>query len=213
MVVEPRAASVLIIEGHALIGKALCELLARDGEFDVWGDVRSVEDAKRLGLAPDLILVDMDGLGRDVADVLRACQTAFPRAHLCTLTAHAQSDVMQRCLALGTAGYICKDITPLELVRAVRTVAGGSSYVDPRLAGTLLRRRSAVGGHARVDELTSREIEIVCLIANGFSNKDIGHRLLLSDKTVKNHISRIFIKLNITARTQAAAHAHRNGMV
>jgi DNA-binding NarL/FixJ family response regulator len=118
---------------------------------------------------------------------------------------------MQRCLAAHASGYIVKDTSLAELATALKAVAAGTPYVDPRVAGAVLRRR-ALNHEAALDELSGRETEIVRLIAQGLSNRDIGTRLLLSEKTVKNHISRIFDKLHITARTQAAVYAIKTGI-
>ena len=98
---------------------------------------------------------------------------------------------------------------------AFRVLAGGSSYVDPRVAGRMLKQRYGVAGGgstAGVGELTGREADILRLIAHGLSNKEIGGKLQLSEKTIKNHISRIFSKLNVQARTQAAVYAIKTGM-
>ena len=111
---------------------------------------------------------------------------------------------MQRALAAGAEAYLIKDISPPELISRGEVVAGGQSYVDPRVAGGLLRKRSQ-GGKPDIMDLSIRETEVLKLIAEGLANKQISARLNLSEKTVKNHISRIFSKLNISARTQAAA--------
>jgi DNA-binding NarL/FixJ family response regulator len=126
---------------------------------------------------------------------------------------HLSSEMMQRCLNNGAEAYIVKDISPGELLRAIKTVADGQSYVDPRVAGGLLRRRSLNAGKPDIMELSAREAEVLKLIAEGLANKQISARLHLSEKTVKNHVSRIFSKLNISARTQAAVHAIRAGIV
>ena len=126
---------------------------------------------------------------------------------------HLSPEMMQRCLSQGAEAYIVKDISPPELVRAIKTVAGGQSYVDPRVAGGLLRRRSQNNGKPDIMDLSAREAEVLKLIAEGLANKQISARLHLSEKTVKNHVSRIFSKLNISARTQAAVHAIRAGIV
>ncbi len=120
---------------------------------------------------------------------------------------------MQRCLSAGADGYVVKDILPVELIRAVKSVAAGHNYVDPRVAGGVLKRRSGGYGRGAQNELSVRETEIIRLIARGMSNKEISGKLHLSEKTVKNHISRIFAKLNISARTQAAVHAIKTGLV
>jgi DNA-binding NarL/FixJ family response regulator len=126
---------------------------------------------------------------------------------------HLSSEMMQRCLNNCAEAYIVKDISPAELLRAIKTVADGQSYVDPRVAGGLLRRRSLNAGKPDIMELSAREAEVLKLIAEGLANKQISARLHLSEKTVKNHVSRIFSKLNISARTQAAVHAIRAGIV
>ena len=206
---------VMVVEGQILLSKALCQLLAVEPDFEVVGDAQTLEvDQLRL-FTPDIVILDLDGHGLDIDETIRRCQEALGHAKICVLTAHARPEVMQRCLTAGVEGYIAKDTTPAELVRAIKAVASGESYADPRIAGGLLRRRSVGGNSRRAEnhELSARESEIIRLIANGLSNKEISQQLNLSEKTVKNHISRIFSKLNISARTQAAVHAIRAGLV
>ncbi len=204
---------VAIIESQVLFAKALCSIFADDGTFSVVGDYRiPVGDTLRAA-APELIVIDLDGQTADVAATISTCVTAVPGVRVCVLSMHLSPEMMQRCLSNGAEAYIVKDISPPELVRAVKTVAEGQSYVDPRVAGGLLRRRSLNGGKPDITELSVRESEVLKLIAEGLANKQISARLHLSEKTVKNHVSRIFSKLNISARTQAAVHAIRAGIV
>jgi DNA-binding NarL/FixJ family response regulator len=203
---------VLVVEGQALFGKALCQVLASDVEIEVVGDADSITNAPLRRLRPDLIVLDLDGHHQDFADAMRVCRDLAPQAKVCVLSTHVQPEVMQRCLSAGADGYVVKDILPAELIRAVKTVAGGHAYVDPRVAGGVLKRRSANFGRGAQNELSVRETEIIRLIARGMSNKEISANLHLSEKTVKNHISRIFAKLNISARTQAAVHAIKTGL-
>jgi len=211
--VATRPIRVIVIEGQALFGKALCQVLSSDPELEVVGDAENIAAAPLRGLRPDLIVMDLDGHAVDIAEAMRKCREAVPSARVCVLSTHVQPEVMQRCLTAGADGYIVKDITPIELIRAVKSVAGGSSYVDPRIAGGVLRRRSMLNGRPDLNELSAREGEVIRLIAGGLSNKEISYQLKLSEKTVKNHISRIFSKLNISARTQAAVYAIRSGLV
>jgi len=203
---------VLVVEGQALFGKALCQVLASDADIDVVGDADTIPNAPLRRLRPDLIVLDLDGHHVDFVDAMRTCREQAPQAKVCVLSTHVQPEVMQRCLSAGADGYVVKDILPAELIRAVKTVAGGQAYVDPRVAGGVLKRRSAGLGRNAQNELSVRETEIIRLIARGMSNKEISSNLHLSEKTVKNHISRIFAKLNITARTQAAVHAIKTGL-
>jgi DNA-binding NarL/FixJ family response regulator len=204
---------VVIIESQVLFAKALSSIFAEDGAFEVVSDQRT-PDAEALGFArPQIIIIDLDGQPTDVAATLGTCAQGAPDAHVCVLSMHLSSEMMQRCLSSGAQAYIVKDISPPELLRAIKLVAEGQSYVDPRVAGGLLRRRSMNPGKPDIMELSAREAEVLKLIAEGLANKQISARLHLSEKTVKNHVSRIFSKLNISARTQAAVHAIRAGIV
>ncbi|GAC1306438.1 MAG: response regulator transcription factor [Vulcanimicrobiaceae bacterium] len=204
---------VAVIESQVLFAKALCAIFADDTEFIVVGDYRVPDPSLLAAASPHLVLIDLDGQQADVATTLQRCTESAPSARVCVLSMHLSSEVMQRALSHGAEAYIVKDISPPELLRALKTVADGQSYVDPRVAGGLLRRRSQGSGRPDIMELSHRESEVLKLIAEGLANKQISARLHLSEKTVKNHVSRIFSKLNITARTQAAVHAIRNGIV
>jgi two-component system response regulator DegU len=204
---------VVVIEGQLLFRKALCQLLEQEIDIDVVGDASTLEYSILENSAVDIVILDLDGITVDIDDTIRTVLPHLGKTRICVLTAFARPEVMQRCLAAGVDGYIAKDTTPSELVRAIKMVAGGATYADPRVAGGLLRRKSLTSRRLESQELSARESEIVRLIATGLSNKEISLRLGLSEKTVKNHISRIFSKLNITARTQAAVHAIRAGLV
>jgi DNA-binding NarL/FixJ family response regulator len=146
-----------------------------------------------------------------LSNAIGMCRLACPRARIGVLSEHLSSEAMQRVLSAGADGYIIKDITPDELLAAVKSMAGGNLYVDPRLVGLILRKHAGIG-RRDPNELSPRESDIVRLIAAGLSNREISDRLSLSDKTVKNHISHIFAKLNVTARTQVVIYAMRSGL-
>ncbi|MGC1381255.1 MAG: response regulator transcription factor [Candidatus Baltobacteraceae bacterium] len=201
-----------VIEVQVLFGKALCQVFALEPDVSIVGDSESVSPTALVKARPDLILLDVDGSVIELTEALRLCREAVPHARICVLSMRPLAELMQRCLAAGAEGYIIKDVTPAELMRAVKMVAAGDTYVDPRVAGGLLRRRSMSHGRPDLDELSVRETEVIRLIAEGLSNKEISARLNLSEKTVKNHISRIFSKLNIYARAQAAVHAIKMGL-
>ncbi len=204
---------VVIIESQVLFAKALAGIFEEDADFTVIADYRTPDETGLNAAKPHIVLIDLDGQPTDVAATLGACAVGAPESRICVLSMHLSSEMMQRCLNNGAEAYIVKDISPPELLRAIRTVAGGQSYVDPRVAGGLLRRRSLNAGKPDIMELSAREAEVLKLIAEGLANKQISARLHLSEKTVKNHVSRIFSKLNISARTQAAVHAIRAGIV
>jgi DNA-binding NarL/FixJ family response regulator len=202
-----------VIESQVLFGKALCQVISQKAALQIVG-YSAVCSASDIAKArPQLILVDLDASGVDLTEAITICREGAPDAKVCALSSRAQPEMLQRCLAAGAEGYIMKDVSPEELVRAVCMVADGMTYVDPRVAGGMLRRRSMLHGRADLNELSFRESEVIRHIAEGLSNREISQRLNLSEKTIKNHISRIFSKLNICARTQAAVYAIKNGLV
>jgi len=210
--IPPRVTRIFVIAG-GIFAKALCHLLSEDSELQIVGDAVDVRKAPLSQLSPDLILLDVDGQTLKMEDAIRACRQELPEVRLCLLSAQPQPEILQRGLASGANGYIIKEVAPGELMRALKLIASGRSYVDPQIGGELLRRRSTSNRRYHMFELTHREREVVRLIALGLSNKGISEKLKLSDKTVKNHVSHIFSKLDISARSQAAVHAVRIGLI
>lgn len=204
---------VAIVEGQVLFAKALCQVFASDPGLEVVGDASSIKEIPTNGHSPDIIVIDLDGDPMDFSDTMRYCRQALPNARVVVLSLNGHAELLQRCLSAGAEAYVLKDITPGELVRAVKAVAGGSTYVDPRIAGNVLRRQTLMPTRSALSDLSERETEIIRLIARGLPNKVIAQQLSVSEKTIKNHISRIFAKLGITARTQAAIHAMKAGLV
>ncbi len=202
-----------VIEGQALFAKALCQVFAQESAMEIVGDGQVIDEAVLAKARPDVIILDLDSATTGLVEMLDRCKAAAPKARICALTMRPTPEIMQRCLASGADGYIIKDVTPLEFINAVKLVASGETYVDPRVAGGWIRRRSNGSRRADLNELSVRETEVIRLIAEGLSNKEISARLNLSEKTIKNHISRIFSKLNIYARTQAAVHAIKIGLL
>jgi len=203
----------LIIEGQALFGKALAHMLALDPFIEVVGDSDALTEALIRTTRPNIILIDIDGGSIELTEAVRMSRAIAPAVKVCTLSVHVQPEVMQRCLNAGVDAYIVKDVSPVEFLRALKSVADGESYVDPRIAGRLLRRNSGDGRVPYSSDLSNREVDVVRLIVAGMSNKEISSSLCLSEKTIKNHVSRIFSKFHCTARTQAAVHALRTGLV
>ena len=202
----------LIIESQALFAKALAQVLTLDPTIHVVGDADAITESAVRAARPDLILLDIDGTSVDLVEAVQTARTAAPNVKICALSMHLQPDVMQRCLNAGVDGFVVKDVTPNEFLRAIKSVAGGETYVDPRIAGRLLRRRSSNNRYPDPADLSMREVEVVRLIVAGMSNKEISASLHLSEKTIKNHVSRIFTKFNCTARTQVAVFALRSGL-
>ena len=202
-----------IVERQALIAKALHSFLNQNPLITVVGDGPSVRADELTRTRPDLIVFGLDNATHDVAEALMLARGVLPTVRFCVLSSYANPDVMQRSISSGADGFVVKDVSPSELDVALRVLASGSSYVDPRVAGSMLKRRyvsTNISGTA-ISELTAREADILRLIAGGLSNKEISTKLRLSEKTIKNYVSRIFSKLNVSARTQAAVYAIKAG--
>ncbi len=204
---------IFIIEGQALFSKALCQIFALDSAFQIVGDSSAIVPDRLASANPDIIVLDLDGLAGDVSSLVMDCRAAAPNAKICVLSMRGQPELVNRCLAASAEGFVMKDIMPSELLSAVKMVSAGTPYVDPRAAGMLLRFRAISGRRRNIVELSDRELEIVKTIAEGLSNKEISLRLTVSEKTVKNHVGRIFSKLDFTSRSQAAVYAIKNGLV
>jgi DNA-binding NarL/FixJ family response regulator len=198
---------VLIIEKQLLFAKAVAEVLSADRDVKVVGIAGGRESAT-FAKDVDVAVIDIDS--EEIDDVVEYFKNHSPQTRICALSSHTQGELMQHCLSAGAEAYIVKDSSLQELLTAIKALGEGSSYVDPRVAASLLRRRAP--SNRPSNELSPREREIIRLIAQGLSNRDIGHRLVLSEKTIKNHVSHIFAKIHCTARSQAAVHAIRIGL-
>lgn len=203
---------VYLIEPQVFVAKALCKLLAGEPSMEVVGDSQELDIDGVAAGQPDLILFDGDYDPNAMTVALKALKSDCRiHAKLCVLSMHSQADRAMRAISAGADGYIVKDVAPLEFFASVAALMRDGLYVDPRLSSLLLRRRLD-RTWTDIEHLSPREIDIVRLIAQGLSNKEISRALMVSDKTVRNHISNIFSKLNCTARTQVAIHAIRHGL-
>ena len=202
---------VLIIEQQILFGNAVAHVVSEDRGIVIDRIIRSRDKLTSRDSQVDVIVMDIDHNVNDIEASVEQIRMECPKSHICAISMYTAPDLMQRCLSAGVDGYIVKDSSLQELVAAIKSLAEGDSYVDPRVAANLLRVRE-INRPQTSDALSPRETDVLRLIAQGLSNRDIGHRLVLSEKTVKNHISRIFSKLHFTARSQAAVHAIRHGL-
>jgi DNA-binding NarL/FixJ family response regulator len=210
MKLDPRLQAplrVLIIEKFNLFARAVAQALSADPEIKIVG-IAASRDAATETKNVDVVVVDIDS--EEIDDLVERLRNRFPDVRICALSTHVQGDLMQHCLCAGIDAYIVKDSSVQELLAAIKSLGEGSSYVDPRVAASLLRRRAPAS--ALANELSPRERQVIRLIAQGLSNRDIGRLLALSEKTIKNHVSHIFAKLHCAARSQAAVHAIRTGL-
>ncbi|MFF1478943.1 response regulator [Streptomyces sp. NPDC058301] len=214
---EPRAFTeqspirVFLLDDHEVVRRGLADLLDAEPDISVVGDAGTVDQALVRGpaLRPDVAVLDVrlpDGNGISVCRELR---DQMPELACLMLTSFDDEEALLDAIMAGASGYVLKQIKGSDLVSAVRTVASGQSMLDPATTARLMRslRADPVESPAVPSELASlspRERDILALIGDGLTNREIGKRLYLSEKTVKNHISRLLAKLGVQRRVQAA---------
>lgn len=203
---------VYLLDDHELVRRGLTEVLQADGDIEVVGESGSaVEATHRIpALRPDVAILDArlpDGNG---IDVCRDVRTVDPTIKGLVLTSYEDDEALFAAIMAGAAGYVLKQIRGTDLVDAVRRVAAGQSLLDPAVTARVLERiRSGVEKPEELSRLTEQEHRILELIAEGLTNHEIGQRMFLADKTVKNYVSSVLAKLGLERRTQAAVLATR----
>jgi DNA-binding NarL/FixJ family response regulator len=211
--------SIVIVDDHALFREGLASILSATSDFEITGLGGSFGEAVQLArdLLPEIILLDIDMPGGG----LEAAQTIAvecPVTKIVILTASEDDDHLIAALKTGARAYILKGVAARELVRILRAVAAGESYVPPALAASLLLELHDPGPRSRqaddpFQELTERERQILESLAAGLSNKEIGQKLFLSEKTVKHYMTNILQKLQVRNRVEAALLAQKKARI
>lgn len=206
---------IVIADDHTLFREGLAGIIAANEDFEVVGQAGTMQEAVQLArdLLPDIILVDIDMPGGGL-EAARIVAEDCPVTRIVILTSSEEDDHLIRALKIGARAYILKGVAARELIRILRAVSAGESYVPPMLAASLLlEMREAQSQHQQpsspLDELTPREREILEGLAAGLSNKEIGERLFLSEKTVKHYMTNILQKLQVRNRVEAALLAQK----
>ena len=215
---------ILIADDHQLLRQGIRNFLALEPDFDIIGEAVDGEDAvaKAQALRPDVLLLDINMPKLTGIEVTGKLKELCPAVRVMALTIHDDENYMMRMIENGAAGYLLKDVEPSTMVQAIRRVYAGESYVEPSLTKKLFhgitsregRNPAApVHGSYDADRLSTREIEVLQLIGRGMSNAEIAKELFLSEKTVKNHLTNIFRKIQVTDRTQAVLYAIKHKIV
>lgn len=208
---------VIICDDQAIVRDGLAMLLKLEPDIQVVGTAE--DGAKAIDLVmkenPDLVLMDLKMPVLNGVEATRRIKKENPEIKILVLTTYDDEEWVFDAIKAGASGYLLKDTPRDELIKAIKGTASGKTYVDPSVAGKVLER---VSNHQTqpttliTGKLTDREIDILRLIARGFSNTEISERLFLSEGTVRNHVSAILAKLNVSDRTQAAVIAIQHGL-
>jgi two-component system, NarL family, response regulator LiaR len=203
---------ILIVDDHSVVRQGLRMFLRLDPDFEIVAEAGDGEQAVELArrLLPDVVLMDLLMPVMDGIEATAAIRCALPDTEVIALTSVLEDAAVIDAVRAGAIGYLLKDAQADELCRAIRAAAAGQVQLSPKAAERLLRE---VRTPASPEALTGREIEVLRLLAQGQSNKEIAHGLMISEKTVKTHVSNILAKLGVPSRTQAALYAARVGLV
>ncbi|WP_058045021.1 response regulator [Streptomyces roseifaciens] len=206
---------VVLVDDHQVVRRGLRTFLEVQDDIEVVGEAADgAEGVERTEeLRPDVVLMDVKMPGTDGIEALRRLRELENPARVLIVTSFTEQRTVIPALRAGAAGYVYKDVDPDALAGAIRSVHAGHVLLQPEVAGALLSQEEAGGvGQGRGNALTEREREVLALIADGRSNREIARALVLSEKTVKTHVSNILMKLDLADRTQAALWAVRHGI-
>ena len=201
------AIRVLVVDDHAVVREGLRTFLSLQDGIEVVGEAgdgrEAIAAAQRL--RPDVVLMDLVMPRVDGVQAMRELRDHVPGARVIVLTSFLEDDRLLPAIRAGAAGYLLKNVEPSELARAVRTADAGEALIDPAVAARLVD--ALASDHRPEQPLTSREQDVLDLLARGYANKRIARELGIAEKTVKTHVSHVLAKLGVSDRTQAALYA------
>ena len=209
--------SVFIVDDHAVVRQGIRAFLQALPDMEVVGEAENGTQAVELALqtAPDVVLMDLVMPDMDGVEATRRVKSASPRTQVVIFTSYYRDEYIFPAIRAGALSYILNDADPAELAEAIRKAAHGEAMLNPRVAARLVQEIQGIRAEETnpFAELSERELEVLRLIANGASNREIADQLVISEKTVKSHVSNILSKLHLVDRTQAAAYAWNKGIV
>ncbi|MGA5580767.1 response regulator [Streptomyces thermodiastaticus] len=205
---------VLVVDDHQVVRRGLCTFLEVQDDIEVVGEAADGAEgvARAEELRPDVVLMDVKMPVMDGVEALRRLRELDNPARVLIVTSFTEQRTVVPALRAGAAGYVYKDVDPDALAGAIRSVHAGHVLLQQEVAGALLSEEASGPVQGRGSSLTVREREVLGLIADGRSNREIARALVLSEKTVKTHVSNILMKLDLADRTQAALWAVRHGL-
>lgn len=217
MVDQSNPITVMIVDDHEMVRRGASSYLEAQPDIVVVAQASSGEEAIKLAreLVPDVVLMDLVMPGMDGVDATRKIKDTTPRTQIIILTSFHQDEFIFPALQAGAISYLLKDVKASELVEAIRRAAHGEATLHPRIAARVIKTFRSLDPEEATPfiTLTEREMEVLKLIAKGYSNERIANQLVISMGTVKGHVSNILSKLHLVDRTQAAAFAWQEGIV
>lgn len=206
----------MLVDDHALMREGIKQLLEFDGTIEVVEEAGNGQECleKLEEVNPDVLLLDINMPVMNGIEVLYQIRNRKMKVRVLMLTVHNEIDYLIKAIDIGVDGYILKDSESSELKKAILRIVSGENYIQPELIAKMdVEMENRESDQEKIDSLTDREIEVLIHVVNGMLNKEIASVLDISERTVKNHISNIFKKLEVCDRTQAAVFAIKNKLV
>lgn len=216
--VSKKKIKVLIADDHALMRQGLKQILELENNIKIIAQASNGEETieETLKHKPDVILLDINMPKLNGIEALRRMRSIGIQSKVIILTLHDDKEYLCETVNIGANGYVLKDADSDSLVKAINDVMDGKSYIQPSIANLLVSeirsKEHKSADEMRIEALTKREYEVLTLIAEGLNNKEIAGRLFISEKTVKNHVSSIFRKIEVSDRIQAAIFSFKNNI-
>ena len=211
---------VLIADDHPLVREGLRSMLTDVDDIELVGEASDGLEAAKItqDLKPDVVVIDIRMTGLDGIEATRRIKARNPTTAVLVLTVLEEPDYLLEAVKAGASGYLLKDCSRQQLLTAIRTLRAGGSLLDPETIGRLLQQlrrgpNGFVDQAGPVSQLTSREVEVLRLLCEGRNNREIAEMLVVSVNTVKTHVKRIMVKLNVSDRTQASMKALKEDLV
>jgi DNA-binding NarL/FixJ family response regulator len=213
--------TILIVDDHALFREGLKAIIGRNPSLEVVGEAGSAAEALQMAraLRPDLVLVDISLPDQSGIDLSRRLRQLLPETHLMIVSMHSKADYIVKAFQVGATGYIVKDSAPERLLQGIEMVVKGEYFMDSSVAQQVVEKLSGLDAHPKplsdsgYDALTPREQEVLVMLAEGLSLKEVGERLFISPKTVENHRTRIMRKLGVRTSFELIRYAARIGLI
>ncbi len=202
---------VFLLDDHEIVRRGLRELLEQEADLEVVGEAGTAEEAlgRIPATHPDVAVLDVRLPDGDGVEVCREIRSRHPEINCLMLTSFSDDEALLSAIMAGASGYLLKQVKGTDLVDAIRRVAAGESLLDPSMTARVLEHLRAPAEKDELAGLTDQERRVLDLVAEGLTNRQIGERMFLAEKTVKNYVSNLLSKLGMSRRSEAAAYAAR----
>ena len=209
---------VMVVDDHEVVRTGLKAILEAEGDLEVVGEADSAGEAVRKvpQLDPHVVLMDVRMEGMSGIEACRLIKSAHPQVNVLMLTSFGEEEAVTSAILAGASGYLLKNVGRADLIKSIHAVAKGDNLLDPAVTGKVMERLAKLAREEKqrvVDAVSEREKEVLALVAQGLTNKEIAEKLVISENTARNHVSRILDKLGLSRRTEAATFAAQHGML